>query len=458
MHPSQYSQSLPLIPSNIPSPKTNRAIPFNPMRSLPVLSALLALCLVTPSTHLSAQTFTLPKVSFTGAPSYSQAELLAFTGLKPGTKSTSAEVQSAAQRLSDTGLFADVHFESNANGLVYTLKLMPADNLLPARFANLIWWSPEELNTALKARVPLYLGLVPISGNLQDSVSAALKTMLAEKNVTATITTSPFVPQLGAPPTAISFNIESPEIRVHNLTLAQASPAMQPKLDKVVKENLGKPFDQNATRAAITTQINEIYRNDGYLDIDLLDLTHTAPQITPTGIDLDLTATLSEGEPYRLSYLTWSGSDIMSTADFNKSVKLKPEDIASQLALRQSLAPLANAYSAKGFQDARVQAPATIDHATHHVSYTIRVIPGEQYHLHSVKAVGLSDEQQKQFNSGWHLNPGDIFDATYVTSFLKKNTALRTFEGYSANYRAVADPNTHLVDLTLTFVKGGVLN
>jgi outer membrane protein assembly factor BamA len=427
------------------------------MRSLPVLSALLATCLFAPSTHLSAQNFILPKISFTGAPAYSQADLLAFSGLKPGATSTAAEVQSAAQRLSDTGLFSDVHFESNTQGLIYTLKLMPADNMLTAHFANFAWWSPEELTTALKARVPLYLGLIPISGNLQDSVTAALKTMLAERNVTATIAAIP-IASLGATPTAISFSIQSPEVRVHTLTIAQASPAMQPKLDKIIKLHVGEPFDQATTPAAITSQVSEVYRNDGYLDIAVLDLTHTSPQVTPTSIDLDLTATISAGEPYRLTSLTWSGSDIMSTADFNKSVKLKPEDIASQLALRQSLAPLANAYSAKGFQDAKVQAPATIDRATHHVSYTVRVIPGDQYRLHSVKALGLNDEQRKQFDSAWHMNPGDFYNVTYLTSFLKQNSALQTFTGYSATYRAVSDPDTHLVDLTITFLKGGVLN
>jgi outer membrane protein assembly factor BamA len=428
------------------------------MRSHPVLSVLLAICLVAPSTNLSAQTFILPKVSFTGASTYSQAELLAFTGLKPGAKSTSAEVQAAAQRLSDTGLFADIRFASNAQGLVYTLKLMPVDNVLPAHFSNFVWWSPEELTTALKARVPLYLGAIPISGNIQDSVTAALKTMLAEKNVTATVVAMPFIAQPGATPTSITFSIDSPEIRVHTLTFAQASPAMQSKLEKVVKENTGKLFEQDSTRATITSQISEIYRNDGYLDIAVLDLTHTPPQITPASIDLDLTATLSEGEPYRLSSLTWLGSDIMSTANFNKSVKLKPEDIASQLALRQSLTPLANAYYAKGFQDVKVQAPATIDRATHHVSYTIRVVPGDQYRIHTVKAIGLSPTQGKQFESAWHMNPGDFYDVTYLTSFLKQNTALLTLTGYSATYRAVADPDTHLVDLTITFVKGGVLN
>jgi outer membrane protein insertion porin family len=428
------------------------------MRSLPVLSALLALCFLAPSAHLSAQSFILPKISFTGALAYSQAELLAFTGLKPGATSTSAEVQSAAQRLSDTGLFSDVHFASNTQGLIYTLKLMPADNMLPPRFTNFAWWSPEELNTALKARVPLYLGFIPISGNLQDSVTAALKTMLAEKNVTATVVAMPIVTQLGATPTAVSFSIESPEVRVHALTFAPASPAMQPKLDRIVKQHVGEPFDQATTRDAIATQVSEIYRNDGYLDIALLDLAHTPPQVTPTGIDLDLTATIRAGEPYHLTPLTWSGSDIMSAANFNKYAKLKPEDIASQLALRQSLASIADAYYAKGFQDAKVQASPTFYAATHHVAYAVSVVPGDQYRLHTVKTIGLSEQQRKQFDSAWRMNPGDFYNVIYLTSFLKQNTALQTFTGYSATYRAVSDPDTHLVDLTITFIKGGVLN
>ncbi|HWW23055.1 MAG TPA: POTRA domain-containing protein [Edaphobacter sp.] len=426
------------------------------MRSSSVRLALLALCLSVPSIRLSAQTFKLPAITFAGAPAFSQADLLKVSGLHPGATSTQAEVQAAAQHLSDTGLFADVHFESNAKGLVYTLKPMPSDNLLPAAFANFVWWTPEELAAALKSRVPLYIGVVPISGNLQDSITAALKAMVAEKGVTANVVAIP-AGQAGATPTAIAFEIESPEVRVHTLTLAQTSPAMQSKLDRVIKDQTGKPFGQDATRSAITTLVKDVYLNEGYLDIAVLDLTHNAPQISASGIDLDLTATIQEGAPYRLTQLTWQGSDIMSAADFNKQLKLKPEDVASQQALRQSLAPLAHAYYAKGFQDAKIQASATTDRATHHVAYTVRVVPGDQYRLHSVKAVGLSDEQRKQFDSAWHMNAGDFYDINYMAEFLKKNSALQTLRGYSATWKALSDPNTHLVDLTITFVKGGTL-
>jgi outer membrane protein assembly factor BamA len=426
------------------------------MRSYLFRPVLIALCLSIPSLQLSAQTFTLPQITFTGAPAFSQADLLNVSGLKPGAISTQAEVQAAAQHLSDTGLFSDIHFESNTKGLVYALKPMPADNLLPASFANFVWWTPDELTSALKARVPLYTGVVPISGNLQDSIATALKAMVAEKGVTANIVAMPSNSQTGATPTAISFAIEFPEVRIHTLTLAQTSPAMQSKLEGVVKEQTGKPFDLY-TPTSIGHLITDIYGNNGYLDATILDLTHAAPQVTTAGIDLDLTATIREGEPYRISQLTWQGSDIMSAADFNKQVKLKPEDIASQLALRESLAPLARAYYSKGFQDARIQAPATIDRPTHHVTYTVRVVPGEQYRIHSIKTAGLSDVQAKQFSSAWRMNSGDFFDVNYLTDFLKQNGTLQSLRGYSAAYKAYSDPNTHLVDLVITFVKGGTL-
>jgi outer membrane protein assembly factor BamA len=428
------------------------------MRSTTLRPALLALCLSVPTLQLPAQTFVLPPITFTGAPTFSQADLLKVSGLQPGATATQADVQSAAQHLSDTGLFTDIRFESNAAGLVYDLKPMPPENLLPATFTNFVWWSPAELTSALKARVPLYNGVVPTTGNLQDSISSALKALVAEKGVTANVVALAVSPQPGATPTSIAFAIQSPEVRVHKLTLVQASPSMQPRLDPVIKDQANQPFDTNTTRTTITSALTSAYHNAGYLDMAVVSLAQAPPQVTPTGIDLDFTATLKEGQPYQLFELNWPGSDILSTADFNKQVKMKPGDFASEAALRQSLSIIAAAYFAKGFQDAKVTAPATFDHFSHHVSYTITVDPGPQYHIHSIKALGLSAEQQKQFDSAWHMNPGDFYDTTYLTGFLHNNSAIQSLAGYSATYNAVADPNTHLVDLTITFAKGGVLN
>ena len=428
-------------------------LPFALLRSLPVL-CLAALL----QTAASAQTFIIPPVSFTGASTFPSAALLATTGLKPGGTATQATMDTAAQHLLDTGLFSDVRFASFPKGLVFTLQPMPPEGLATARFANFVWWQPEELESLVRARQPLFQGSIPNAGNLQDSIVATLTTLLAEKGVAGAHVTAIHSAALGATASStISFAVDSPTVVIHSVTLTGTSPDQKPHLATFLKSQAGDPFEEGITRAALASGIANIYRNDGFLDAHLDTVTHTTPVVTAGHVDLDLTGTVTEGEPYKVSALTWAGSDVVSTTDFARSAKLHPGDLAGQNLLKATLASVANAYYAKGYQDVRVQAPAKLDPATHQVAYTVHVIPGDQYRLKSIQTAGLSDQQKREFESNWHMHPGDFYDVTYINTFLRKNTALRTLEGYSGKYRAVADPDTHLVDLTVTFVKGGTL-
>ncbi len=217
-----------------------------------------------------------------------------------------------------------------------------------------------ELANAIKSRVPLYRGSIPVSGNIQEAVVSALTTMLAEKNIKAKVTAVSSEAAPGVAPTALSFLIESPEVRVHSVTFASASPAMQAKLEQISKDLADQPFDRYTTDTSISSRVNDLYRDEGYLDAAIQDVTRSTPNVTPEAINLDLTATLHEGEPYHLSALNWPGSDVMSSADFSKEAKLHPEDVASRSALKQSLTVLARAYYAKGLSGR--QSPGTRHH------------------------------------------------------------------------------------------------
>ena len=154
------------------------------MRIFRVFPVLAALCLFVPVVALSAQTRVLQQITFTGAPGYSQSELLAFTGLKPGGSATQQQIEDAAQRLNDTGLFDEVNFTGNVKGIVYTLKAAPSTAMLPARFGNFVWWQDDEINRTLKARVAFYQAdAVPTSGNMRASICSTLMAMLAEKGL-----------------------------------------------------------------------------------------------------------------------------------------------------------------------------------------------------------------------------------------------------------------------------------
>lgn len=424
------------------------------MRFFRACPALAAVCLCVSAGPLLSQARVLREITFTGAPAYSQAELLAFTGLKPGTSATQQQLEDVAQRLNDTGAFEEVSFSGNDKGIVYALKPAAANALLPARFGNFVWWQDEEINHSLHATVPLYRATsVPIAGNLRESICAALKAMLIDKGVpAATVVSLRSASRPNGPLDGLAFTIDSPAVLVHSLTLLAASPAMQPKLTRVINDMTGKPWDKATTYPDIESRVGDVYRNDGYVDIAIVKQDHSAPAIAANSINLDITATITEGAQYHVAQLTWPGSDVLSVSDFNKKATLKKGDPDSPSALRESLHNLATAYSVKGYIDAKVDAPPVIDRTAHLVAYTVSVIPGDQYHVKSVRFIGFSEAQQKSIDAAWHMKAGDIYDATYANKFINQNPDLRK-PGYNFGVTEKRDRSALTVELTVTWNK-----
>ncbi len=69
---------------------------------------------------------------------------------------------------------------------------------------------------------------------------------------------------------------------------------------------------------------------------------------------------------------------------------------------------------------------------------------------------GLTPEQRKEFDSAWKLHPGDVYNAGYVKSFLLNNTALQTLGKLSARYNVSQEPESGLLDLSITFSRTGL--
>jgi outer membrane protein assembly factor BamA len=423
------------------------------LRVVPVLAAV-SLCAFPLSSV--AQTRVLSAISFVGATGYSQAELLAFTGLKPGGSATQQQLDDAAQLLNDTGLFDEVTFAGNDKGIVYTLKPAAASAMLPVRFSNFVWWSDEEIQRSIKSRVALYRPEeVPTAGNLRANIGEALKAMLAEKGIAGSVVDSRLSSsRLNGPLDHIVFAIDSPAVLIHSLTLTGASPTMQPKLDRVIQDVAGQQWDKDASFDNIGARVGDVYHNEGYLDIALAKQEHSAPNITPSAIELDLTATLSEGAQYHVTQLAWAGSEMLSAADFNKLAALKVGDPDSPLALRESLKLLTDAYGAKGYIDAKISAPPVVDRVAHQVAYSVSVEPGLQYHFRSVRWPSVSADQAKAFDAAWKMKTGDVYDSTYLFQFLKQNKMLIQ-QGYSMNVALKRDSSALMVDLSVTFTKAG---
>lgn len=419
----------------------------------PLRLASLLLLLLSPV--LRAQ-YVVKRVVFLNRGEYPEADLQALAGVKSGDRFSSAALQATAQRLQDTGYFDDV--QGSLNGpfasVEVRLALKPIDSakLLPVGFENFVWFTPKELTAAIEKAVPLVSLGVPEAGNRLPAVQAALEQLLAAKAVTASVSSVARGPSLGHPRRVVDFRVDSPDVILHKAAISGIDPAMDAAMRAALTRINGTHYSEARGAEGTDELILKPYRDLGYLGARLSDVTRTVvPRSDPRRVDVDLAATINAGQQFRVASLQFPGTPLYSAETFATAAKLHPGDLASQQQLALTLAPIFNAYHAKGYMDAVVIPASVLDESAHTVSYTVGVEPGEVYHLKSVTLLNLPPTLQGDFANTFRLHDGDVYDEPYVAGFFKNNTAVRSLNAYAGTYRASADPETHLVDLTITF-------
>jgi outer membrane protein assembly factor BamA len=421
-----------------------------PPRTPVLLGSLVLFSCALPAQTLR-QTFTPQQIVYKGAPDYNDTDLNAVLALKLGKPMATDDVDPGLQRLADTGLFADIHYTINSQALTFILTPQPAPNMLPAVYSNFVMFAPGELTTLVHAKVPLFTGKIPSAGSLQQTVQDALTAILKEKGIPDASVSS-----INSASSDVDFSISNPPVQVRSVVVNAVSPAAQAKVAEIQQAFSGNDYERGS-EAAIRTRLLDAYHDLAFLDAEIASPVRSAPVMEPTRILVDLTTTADEGSQYRVAKVVFPVSSIVPEGDFAKAATIKPGDLASRIDLLSTSAHISRQFTRRGYMDAKISATQIKD-ATHHtVVYMLTAVPGEQFHLKSVKALNLNDQQQKEFDANWMLAPGSLYDEEYVTSFLHKNTALRSFQGYSATYKQIAYPDSHEVDLIISFVRGGVL-
>jgi outer membrane protein assembly factor BamA len=431
------------------------------LRTHPVCRALTATVLFFASLPALAQGIST-KIFFTGAAPYSDADLSTVVGLHSGQLFTDNELQAGSQRLIDTGLFDSAALTATGKGSTrqarYTIKPTPDAKLLAPSFANFVWFTPAELDQALRKNVPLYRALLPDSGTFPDTVQALVQ-LLKDKAITATVSHTVVEPTTQHPFRTVSFRVDDPAIRIQTIHLSISGPPgaaaqLAPLLKETLNRSTGTPYNEGRADFTLEDRLLTPARDAGYAAASLDAPTCTvAPADDPShGYVVTYTAKLISGETYKLSTINWTPTPVYAATDFTRDTKLHPGDLSSSKSLLETEHAILIAYRAQGYMDAYLAIVPSFETATHTVAYDIKAVPGDQYHLKSVTQVGLSPDVRQKFDSPWNLKTGEIYNETYVTEFLRHNIAQPPFNTYGASFQASSDPQTHLTDLTITFV------
>jgi len=423
------------------------------LRPFRVLTALLLLAPL--ASHAQ---YSIASVTYKHAGPYTPSELAAVSGLEAGQLLTQNSLGNAAQHLLDTGLFSDATIDYTSTGMrrgiVIDLKPIPLDKLLPASFENFVWFTPEELAAGIHAHVPLYRGVASDAGTLPDDIQSALQQMLAAKGITATLSHEIIEPTNNHPQLTVNFKVDSPRIVLAKADISGIPEALQPDTLKLLHRLEGARYNEGLTGFTVEDIVLIPARTAGYLNAKLQDVNRTlAP--TANGLAVTYTATLVPGEAYKVSTVTWNPTPIYSAADFTRDTKLHPGDPASDTALRQTEAGISRAYLRQGYIDVYVLPNAVTDATTHTVAYTFTAVPGAVYSLHTLTVNGLPDSARTLLLSNWPMKPGDPYSDLAVADYLTKYVAQPIFREYNAGFKAAGNPETHQVDLTLTFTPNG---
>jgi outer membrane protein insertion porin family len=423
------------------------------------LFLLLAAPLCTSAQVATAQDFTAGKIVFNHPGDFTQQQLEEVAAIHPGTRFNNDSLAVDAQRLADTGFFDNVGVtcEGPLQSLTVNFDITPIgrSRLLPVGFENFIWLTPAELLAAVHYQSPLFAGSLPENGALEDSIAAALTQALAAKGIANTAVQHETIePTLEHPLRALEFRVAAPRPVIANIKLAGVTADLVPLIQKSVNSTARTRYNAGLSGSLTSESILKPLLDAGYLQATLTGLSLAPGAPDAHTIPVVLSATLAPGDIYKVSTLTFTGTPLLSADDFAKTTKLHPGDIASRQALLETFAPLDLAYRRRGHMDVIINSSPTLDTAAHTVAYTVTVTPGEQYHVHQVTVQGLDPAAQADFDRGYLMKEGALYNPEYLTKFLKNNTALQALNGYAAGFKAIADPNTHTVDLVITFVRG----
>ena len=390
---------------------------------IPLLTLFLAV--MGPASAQQQAPLTLATIHFTGLEHYSEKQSALASGLQVGSPVTLAQIQSASDRLAQSGAFDKISYRYSTHGTDVSVEFQVAEtkNRLPCAFDNFVWFTPDELDRTLRARVPLYDGTVPERGNTSREIADALRVLLQTNGIAGTV--NGFPSMKGDRYTSFAFGVSGVSMPVRSIHLSGAAGVPETDLVSAAKDLKDKDYSATDTEAVESLALLAIYYRHGYLQARFGPPQPAVIGNTRSGASFDIALTIPviEGVQYSWDRASWTRNQKFSSDQLNGLLAMTPHEIANQDKIDAGLKAISTAYSKLGFIDATIAPGVSLDENARLVKYDSAVDEGIQYKMGELLITGLDDRTAGDLAKKWPIKPGQVFDGTCVRDFVK-NTAL----------------------------------
>ncbi|MGC1107499.1 MAG: POTRA domain-containing protein [Candidatus Acidiferrales bacterium] len=425
------------------------------------LFAVFAVSVLAFSAHAQTQAASglrLIKISVTGLRQFNEAQVVAASKLFLGETVTLQDLNAAANRLAQYGVFQNVtyRYRTQNNEMDLEFDVVEAQELVACQFDNLVWFTPAELTAQITHDVPLYNGSVPPSGQMLQDINDSLTAMLKQKGVPGNVQSVPFSPALGQPITAIVFSVSAVALPIREIHFPGASAIAETELQKNAKALLGQNYTATEVDAFVSRALLPLYGELGYLraHFDAPQPQLLAANPSAPSQDVSLIVPVKEGVSYMWKGGNWSGNRVFSADALNKLLGMQAEGVANMQKFDDGIQAVHDAYLKQGYLQVAVSPQPSLDNATRHVSYQFSVNEGPQFHVGAVTVTGLPDALKQRLLKAWKLQPGDVYDGTYLPQFAKQALPGLYRSGVrvgTPQFSVHADPDTNIVNVEVDF-------
>ena len=435
----------------------------------PVLS-IVFLCLsylfiLAPVSSVLAQgtenpTATLKAIRAEGASHLNQSQVIALSGLSVGSAVGRQDLQSAADRLVQTGLFSNVNyvFQSKEDGLYLTFKVAEAPRI-PVYFDNIPWFADSEINEAIRKVLPFYDGTLPEGGATVDQVSTIVTDLIASRGMRTVVEHQLIANPLGEG-SVQEFRIADVVLQISKVEFGDPKLASSKVVQQHLSEIQGKTYSRMTVDLFLAEQVKPIYLQQGFLRAKLgppeIRLSGNPNQHLPDQIPVFVPVT--PGIAYKFKGAQWSGHALLSVFTLNQLLGMKPGEIANGMAIQGALERIQETYGQQGYLDAKVESETDFDDQAQTVSYRIIIHEGRLYKFGKLVLTGISPGGEKRLRAAWPILSGDVFDKTKFEDILLKLQVHREqiFVDLPIHYESVGhwlqtDQDTGNVDVLLDF-------
>jgi Surface antigen variable number repeat len=351
-----------------------------------------------------------------------EAQIVAITGLVPGAQIGRNDLQTAADKLVQSGLFAKVsyNFQTKFATVLVTFHVEESPRI-PAYFDNIPWFADSELGDAIRGKLPFFNGTLPEAGTAVDQAADAVNDLLSSRGLHVSLEHAVIANPVGEG-NVQAFRIEGATLQIAKLEFSDPSLLASKAVQQHLSEIIGKPYSRMTIDLFLSEAIKPIYLQQGCLRVKLgppeVRLTGDPNQKLPSQIPVYVS--VAPGGIYHWKEVRWTGNAVVSEFTLNNLLGVKNGAIADGLQIEAGWDRAREEYAHRGYLEAKLDPVPAYDDQAYTVSYSAHIHEGSQYRFGKMILTGISPAAERRLRAAWPISAGDVFDKAQFEELLAK--------------------------------------